>query len=62
MRVPKKERNRQECPNFQDLGYDYSCGAYEAHCKLSPKRKEYSLYCIHEGNYLPCPLDKEIES
>ena len=61
-RVPKKKRNRHECPHFIDLEYDYSCGASEAHCGLNPIRKEHSLYCIHEGHPMPCPLDKEIEN
>ena len=56
--LPKKKRNRRECPNYQELDFDYSCGASEAFCKLNPKRKEHSLYCIHEGNNQPCPLDE----
>ena len=46
-------KNRRECEHFDDLGYDYACGASEAHCNLSPP----GLYCIHEGHNHPCPLE-----
>lgn len=44
---------RSECKFRQDLGYDYSCGAYESCCN-HPKSKNF--YCIHEGHKHRCPL------